>query len=88
MTEAERLEIREGVRHVLTRWEAARAKLVEACARQGELSPEDAELAASELLARKVAKLDPIVGQFTVKHGAFLEKDVLARAVEFAKERR
>lgn len=29
----------------------------------------------------KIAKLDPVIGRISVKHGAFLERDVIMRAV-------
>lgn len=33
-------------------------------------------------LKNKIAKLDPVIGSINVKHGAFLEADVVARAVD------
>ena len=32
-------------------------------------------------LKNKIAKLDPVIGRVSVKHGAFLERDVILRAV-------
>lgn len=67
------------------RMETGRAKLVEAIATCGKISAADAELVAGFYLKEKVAKLSITIGQFTIQHGAFLDEDVIARALAAAK---
>jgi hypothetical protein len=43
----------------------------------------DAAKAVSTLLRLKIAKLDAVTGSWSVKHGAFLDVDVLRNAVNY-----
>jgi len=41
----------------------------------------DAEKVLSVFIAAKVAKIDPIIGRVIVKHGAFMETQVIQNAI-------
>ena len=43
----------------------------------------EAEKAMLALLKLKAAKLDPVMGRITMKHGAYWEGDVLRNAVKY-----
>lgn len=59
-----------------------RAKLVDAIARGGRVDKETANKIADLYIKEKIAKLSINIGQFTIKHGAFLDDDVIANAAE------
>lgn len=44
---------------------------------------EDAFKAMHTMLKLKVAKLDPIIGRISVKHGAYLEIEAIRNAVNY-----
>jgi len=44
-------------------------------------SKADAEKVLSVFIAAKVAKVDPIIGRVIVKHGAFMEAQVIQNAI-------
>jgi hypothetical protein len=48
------------------------------------ISAADAAKVRAFYIKKKLAKADPIMGRISVKHGAFLGKDVILRAVEMA----
>jgi hypothetical protein len=50
-------------------------------AEQFHFSKEDAEKILAVYIYRKVIKLDPITGQFNLKHGAYWDKEVMSRAL-------
>jgi hypothetical protein len=74
-----------------TRLSNARQRLRESIAELGGMGEEDAALVAEFYLERPkaggagVAKADPVTGQFDVKHGAFLDRKALQRALVAAK---
>ena len=49
------------------------------------LSKADAERVTGYYLKEKIAKIDVGIGRMSVKHGAFLDPDVIARAVSLSK---
>lgn len=44
---------------------------------------EEATKAMTTMLKLKVAKMDAVIGRISVKHGAYLEVDVIRNAVEY-----
>lgn len=46
---------------------------------------EDAFKAMRTMLKLKVAKLDPIIGRISVKHGVYLERNSIQNAINFEK---
>ena len=48
----------------------------------GGCSPEVADKVTAYYLKHKIAKLDAVIGRITVKHGVYLEADVVANAIE------
>lgn len=77
MTKVQRSEIV----GLATRYETGLAKLVDALQRSGAPDRATAARVAAYYIKHKLAKIDVHVGQFNVKHGAFLDADVVARAV-------
>lgn len=69
---------------LVSRQDEAHARLVATLKERG--AGDHAELVAALYLKERIARLDPAVGQFTLKHGAFLDADVIARAVEAVRE--
>ena len=69
-----------GLRVVASRLASAEEKFIEFAMKTGKMSRADAEKALATMKQHKVVKIDSRVGQFTFKHGAFAEPDVLRRA--------
>ena len=67
---------------LVTRKENAYRSLVDTLAERG--AGEHAERVAALYLKERIVTLDPAIGQFKIKHGAFLEPDVIERAVTAA----
>jgi hypothetical protein len=61
----------------------AENSFVETLMRCGQVERADAEKAMRVMLKLKVAKLDPIIGVINVKHGVYLEPDVIRNAVNY-----
>lgn len=55
--------------------------LVDTLAEAANISRDDAQKAARYYVKHKLVKLDPIIGRYDFKHGAFIESDVIRRAV-------
>ena len=66
---------------IIDRQRMALNHLAESLATFGELDSKTADKLAGFYLRHKLARLDNGVGRSMVKHGAYLEKDVIARAV-------
>lgn len=79
------LSLRSGVSPMVIRRENARTRLVTCLTALADITAEEARKVAAHYLKIRVAKLDAVTGQFTVKHGAFLDKDTILRAVALAK---
>lgn len=62
----------------------ARANFAETLAAAGGISEGDAIKVMNLYLKSKLAKLDRHIGRISVKHGAYLDRDVIRRAVEMA----
>ena len=60
-------------------------RFIESIAALGNIPTEDAKLVADYYVSEKIAVCDKIGGQYGVVHGAFLNADVIARAVDAAK---
>lgn len=74
--------------NILQRNQNAYSHLVQTLKDAGELTDTQARAAAAFYLKHKLAKLDNIGGRSTVKHGAFLARDVIRRSLEPLPERR
>ena len=46
------------------------------------LSKHDSERLANYYVAKRLAKLDPVIGRISVLHGAYLEPDVIFKALD------
>ena len=68
------------------RAENAHDRLVGMLADAGQISTNNANIVADYYLKHKLAKLSYNDGQATIKHGAFLEIDVIKRALTQAKK--
>jgi hypothetical protein len=44
-------------------------------------SREEAEIIFAEYRRLKVVKLDAVIGRYSVKHGAYLDKEIMERAL-------
>lgn len=66
------------------RIENAHESFVETLQRCGDISRADAIKVKTLYLKHRLAKLDTGVGVINVKHGAYLEPDVIRRAVDAA----
>ena len=64
------------------RIENAHQGFIETLQRCGNISQEDATKVKTLYLKHRLAKLDTGVGVINVKHGAYLDKDVIRRAVD------
>lgn len=74
--------MKESIAALTTRQDNAYKSLVDTLAELG--AGEHAERVADLYLKERIASLDPIMGQFKIKHGAFLDADVIKRAVSAA----
>ena len=50
------------------------------------LSKHDSERLANYYVAKRLAKLDPVMGRITVKHGAYWEPDVILKAFDMMQQ--
>jgi hypothetical protein len=69
---------------MLTRIENAHQDFVETIKRCGDISRDDAIKVKAFYLKKRLAKIDTGIGRISVKHGAYLEADVIRRAVVMA----
>jgi predicted phage-related endonuclease len=69
-----------GTRDIAQRIVNARRSFVESLAELGAISTVDAERVADLYLKRKLAKTDAVGGRVNVRHGAYLDRDVIRRA--------
>ncbi len=69
---------------MFTRIENAHAGFIETLQRCGSISRDDAVKVKTYYLKHRLAKLDTGVGVIKVKHGAYLDNDVIRRAVDMA----
>ena len=74
--------MKESIEALVTRRDNAYQSLVDTLAEYG--AGEHAESVAAFYLKERIATLDPVMGQFKIKHGAYLEPDVIDRAVTVA----
>lgn len=72
--------IREGVRSLGSRSVAAQDAFVDHVMTRARLSRGQAEKVLSVFRKERIIKIDAVNGTWTVKHGAFLDVDVLRRA--------
>ena len=74
--------MKESIAALVTRQDNAYKSLVDTLEQYG--AGEHAERVAALYLKERIATLDPVIGQFKLKHGAFLDRDVIERAVTAA----
>jgi hypothetical protein len=74
--------MKESIAALGTRRENAYRSLVDTLAERG--AGEHAERVAKLYLKERIATLDPVIGQFKIKNGAYLAPDVIERAVTVA----
>lgn len=71
-----------GTRDIAQRIVNAETSFIECLMVAGQITKDQAEKVLQVYRKAKVVKMDPVVGQMTVKHGAFLDRDVIIRAME------
>lgn len=67
------------------RIESARRDFAANLRQLGGIDIADAAKVRDYYLKERIAKLDAVSGRITVKHGAFLDREVIQRAVNLAK---
>lgn len=70
----------DGFKAMATRIENAETAFITYAMAEAGLTEAQATTALATMKKAKVLKIDPVMGQWNVKHGAFLEPDVLRRA--------
>lgn len=76
-----RAETIPGTRAVAERYVNAENRFIESAAEQFGISPEDAAKVLRVYRDANIVKIDPVVGQFSLKHGAFWEKPQIEAAL-------
>lgn len=74
-----------GTRDIAQRIVNAENNFVQTLIEQGDISRSQAEKVMSFYLKNKLAKMDAVIGRISVKHGAYLDKDVIRRAAGMSK---
>lgn len=69
---------------MLQRIENGHQAFVEVLRAAGDISQADALRVKTLYLKHRLAKMDTGIGRISVKHGAYLERDVIQRAVDMA----
>ena len=75
-------DIAPGLKGLAQRQVDAANKFIEYCQEHAKLGRDDAKKVLAYYLKHKLMKLDSVTGDFKVKHGAYLDADVLKRAVD------
>jgi len=70
-----------GTKAVAERIVRAHIDFIETLMNLSNISREDAVKVKDLYLKNKIAKCDAVIGRISVKHGAFLDKEVILRAV-------
>jgi hypothetical protein len=74
--------MQQGFKDIATRMENAADKFCATLVELGGCSATEAVKVFNLYLKNKVIKMDAVGGVYNVKHGAFLDRDVIRRAVE------
>jgi hypothetical protein len=82
MTNADATAIRQGARSLLNRAAAAQQNFVEWVMEQTGCTEAEAEKVLRIYKKERLMKIDSYMGTWHIKHGAFLDVDVLRRAIE------
>ena len=72
------------LKNMLTRIDGAHRAFIEVIEEAGSVSREDATKVKDFYLKNRLAKLDSGIGRINVTHGAYLDADVIQRAVDMA----
>lgn len=76
-----------GVMHdMLSRGERAKAEFVETLQQYGGIDGATATRVMGVYLQERIARIDYGIGRVNVKHGAFLDRDVIRRAATMTRE--
>ena len=75
-------DIEPGLRGIATRMEQAVANFIEVLMKQGGISKVEAEKVYQTYRKMKIVKMDAVNGRIDVKHGGFLDRDVIRRALQ------
>jgi hypothetical protein len=67
---------------IAARIESAHSSFVETLRGLSSCSEEDAVSVKNLYLKHKLAKMDPVMGRITVKHGSYLDRDVILSAID------
>ena len=73
-----------GNKHTAIRINNAQAAFVEIIMRCGGCTETEAQRVSDFYMRERLAKLDAVVGTINVKHGAYLDHDVIQRAILLA----
>lgn len=68
-----------------TRHAQGRNKLIDHLQEFGGIDREDATKVADLYVKNRIVKLSVSIGQYAIKHGAFLDRDTILNAVEMAR---
>jgi len=77
--------MQQGFKDIAQRMNNAMVGFVESIERLGDLNADDAKLVANFYMKSKLAKMDAVGGRILVKHGAYLDKDIIVKALGMAK---
>jgi len=78
--------MQQGFKDIVQRMDNAMVGFVESIERLGDLNADDAQVVANFYLKSKLAKMDAVIGRISVKHGAYLDKEIIVKALGMAKE--
>ena len=76
----------EAFKTIAARIDNAERAFVEAVMRVSGCTKEEAERVTALYLKERIAKLDPVSGRISVKHGAFLEPGTIENAIAMAND--
>jgi len=75
--------MKQSFKDIVTRTENAKNSFYNYVMEQHQFTKEQAQKILETYLKLKLIKLDCITGQFKIKHGAYLDKDILENALIF-----
>jgi hypothetical protein len=76
-----------GTKAVADRMAAAEENFIEVIIGKG-FTREEAIQAMATMLKLKAAKMDAVIGRISVVHGAFLEREAISNAINYAPQRK
>ena len=79
--------MQESFKNIARRAVNAENEFIESLQRLGGITEDQATLVMNYYLKHRIAKIDHGIGRVNVKHGAFLDRDVILRAVDQTRPR-